>query len=86
MGPLYGLDTQIQPALLFLYGSVSAVGERARATVAQACDIVFVLAEVLRFCFHLVAAVAVVDHLHKAEMKADPTHSCSAGQTRTRHR
>ena len=61
--PLDALEHQVQPAVLFTYGGISGVCQRARTSIAQARDIVLVSAEVLSLCLDFVAAEVVVDDL-----------------------
>ena len=63
--PLDGLHIQVAAAILLPDGGVSAVGQRAGAAVAEACDVVLVAAEVLRQRLGLETAVLVVDDLQQ---------------------
>lgn len=59
------------PTVFLLDACVSAVGERAAATVAEACDIILIAAEVLDLRLRLEAAVPVVYNLHGTETQGD---------------
>lgn len=63
--PLYSLDVEVDASVLFPYSSIPAVGQRTRATIAKACHIVFIAAEILGFGFGLVGAVPMVDDLQE---------------------
>lgn len=63
MCTLYRLHIQIDPAVLLSDGCISTVGQGTATTVAQACDIVFVSAEVEGLGLSFEAAVVMVDDL-----------------------
>lgn len=57
---LYCLDVEVAAAFLLLDGGISAVGQRAAASVTQSSDVILVTAEVLSLGFRLEAAVVVI--------------------------
>lgn len=61
--PLHCLQIQVTPAILLFDGGVSAVGQRAAASVTKSCDVILVSAKVLCLGLCLEAAVMVVDDL-----------------------
>jgi hypothetical protein len=55
--------SQVRRTIVLPNSSISTVGERAAATVAQASHVVLIAAEILGLCLGLEAAVPVVDYL-----------------------